>query len=522
MTQHDDRSSATASGLTRLLGAAVVVLLVVLVVSWGAASRWVSVGVGLALVLTVLVWRLLVVRVLRPLVGLTSFAAGLAAGDLTGELAAGAGELGSLSLAVGGAGQRTREAVQVLVDSASSLNASAGQLASTSGNMAVSFAQTSEQAAAASAAAEQVSQNVQAVSSGAAELSSSVSEIAVNVAEAARVTTEAVAAARDTTQVMARLGVSSAEIGNVVKLINTIAEQTNMLALNATIEAARAGEAGKGFAVVASEVKDLAQATARATEDISRRIEAIQGDSQGAVAAIERIHEVIGRIADYQATIGSAVEEQSATTAEMSRSLADAAAGSADIAHNVGGVAASAGAALQDLSQTQSAARELAGLSGGLTSVVGQFRLPAAQIIEHRLDATGGLAFEIPGVVTLTVRPDLGAIAAVWLRFDDYAVKPALGKELDLIREYDLRTVIVDTREAVGAWSEEITDWIGKEFMAGMARTRARALITVVPKSALANISNQGWQSGGDDAGFRMIEVGSMAEAEHLCRVPVG
>jgi methyl-accepting chemotaxis protein len=504
------------------LGVAVGVELLVSVVSWGRAPMMVSLGALAASVLSAVVWRLLVVRVLRPLAGLTGFASGLAAGDLTGDLAGEAGELGALAAAVAGAGLRTREAVQVLADSASSLNASAGQLASTSGTMADSFARTSEQAVAASAAAEQVSQNVQAVSSGAAELSSSVSEIAVNVAEAARVTTEAVAAARDTMQVMARLGASSAEIGNVVKLINSIAEQTNMLALNATIEAARAGEAGKGFAVVASEVKDLAQATARATGDISRRIEAIQGDSQGAVAAIERIDEVIGRIADYQATIGSAVEEQSATTAEMSRSLAGAAAGSADIAHNVGGVAASAGAALRDLSQTQSAARELASLSGGLTSVVGQFRLPAARIIEHEVGAAGGLAFEIPGVVSLVVRPQLGAIVATWLRFDDFAVKPALGKELELIREYDLRTVVVDTQEAVGAWSQEISDWVGREFMAGMMRTRARSLITVVPKSALANLSNQGWQSGGGDAGLRMIEVGSMAEAEQLCRVSVG
>jgi hypothetical protein len=164
----------------------------------------------------------------------------------------------------------------------------------------------------------------------------------------------------------------------------------------------------------------------------------------------------------------------------------------------------------------------LAGLSGGLTSVVGQFRLPAAQIIEHRLDATGGLAFEVPGVVSVSVLPRCNAVVTQWLRYDDYAVKPALGKQLELIKQYDLTTVIVDSREAVGAYSEEMTEWIGGEFIGKMLRTRVRSLITVVPKSALANISNQGWQSGGDDAGFRMIEVGSMAEAEQLCRVPVG
>ena len=115
-------------------------------------------------------------------------------------------------------------------------------------------------------------------------------------------------------------------------MITSIAEQTNLLALNATIEAARAGEAGKGFAVVATEVKDLAQETARATEDISRRVEAIQADTSGAVAAIEEITSVIARISDFQTTIASAVEEQTATTAEMSRSVTEAATGTGEIA----------------------------------------------------------------------------------------------------------------------------------------------------------------------------------------------
>ena len=145
---------------------------------------------------------------------------------------------------------------------------------------------------------------------------------------------------------VAQLGSSSEEIGNVVKVITSIAEQTNLLALNATIEAARAGEAGKGFAVVAGEVKELAQETARATEDIARRVEAIQSDTQGAVAAMGRSRSIIASINDYQLTIASAVEEQTATTQEMSRNVTQAATGSGEIAveHHGGGVGGRLGA----------------------------------------------------------------------------------------------------------------------------------------------------------------------------------
>uniref|UniRef100_UPI001F5B8208 methyl-accepting chemotaxis protein n=1 Tax=Nocardioides sp. XL1 TaxID=2003120 RepID=UPI001F5B8208 len=172
---------------------------------------------------------------------------------------------------------------------------------------------------------------------------------------------------------VAKLGESSSEVGNVIKVINSIAEQTNLLALNATIEAARAGEAGKGFAVVANEVKELAQETARATEDISRRIEAIQADTGEAVVAIGEISGIIAQISDTQTTIASAVEEQTATTNEMSRNVAEAATGSADIAQTITGVARAATENTAAASSTSQAAEDLARMAADMQALVGRF-----------------------------------------------------------------------------------------------------------------------------------------------------
>ncbi|ADI67505.1 methyl-accepting chemotaxis protein [Mobiluncus curtisii] len=189
------------------------------------------------------------------------------------------------------------------------------------------------------AAAEQVSRSIQTVAAGAEEMSVSIKEISSNANAAAGVAKEASEVAQQTNETVAKLGESSREVGEVIETITAVAEQTNLLALNATIEAARAGDAGRGFAVVASEVKDLAAETGRATEEVAVKVEQIQTDTQAAVAAIEEISNIIASINDYQTTIAAAVEEQTATTNEMSRSVSEAADGSTTIAENVADIA---------------------------------------------------------------------------------------------------------------------------------------------------------------------------------------
>jgi methyl-accepting chemotaxis protein len=373
-TSAPEAGQASGSVLLGVLVAAQVLLAVTVVTAFLQSKPLLAVLVAVGVVAGFYVsWRLWS-RWFRPLADVTAFAAQVADGDLTGSLRdIDAGDLGQLAKAVAAAADRTRSVVEVMVDSGASLDSAAQLLAEASGSMESNFAETSGQANAASASAEQVSHNVTMVSTASAELTSSVTEVARSTHEAAAVADEAVSTAEHTSEVMRRLGESSAEIGNVVKLITSIAAQTNLLALNATIEAARAGEAGRGFAVVAGEVKELAQETSRATDDISERIQAIQSDTQGAVEAIGRIREVIERIAGYQTTIAGAVEEQSSTAAEMSRSLDEAATGSAHIAGNVGGLASAAETALSQLSRTKGAASELVKVAQDLREVVRPF-----------------------------------------------------------------------------------------------------------------------------------------------------
>jgi methyl-accepting chemotaxis protein len=258
---------------------------------------------------------------------------------------------------------------------AQALAASSEEMTAWSQQMAANSEETSAQAETVSAAAEQVSRNVATVAAGADEMTASIKEIAKSVHDARKIATTAVGVAEVTNGTITKLGASSLEIGKVIKVINSIAEQTNLLALNATIEAARAGEAGKGFAVVANEVKELAKETAKATEDISNKIEAIQGDTAQAVKAIKEICAIIGQISDISGTIASAVEEQTATTNEIGRNVSEAAKGTSDIARNITGVAQSAQGTASGATETQAAAAALFHAEVELQGLVSQFRL---------------------------------------------------------------------------------------------------------------------------------------------------
>ncbi|MFI5497096.1 methyl-accepting chemotaxis protein [Actinoplanes sp. NPDC051859] len=298
----------------------------------------------------------------------------LAEGDLTRRVPVDTrDEVGQMGAALNDALARLREAMHALRGDADGLAGASTRLSTVSGEMHISAESTAARAGQVNLTADDVSTHVEAVAAGAEQMFASIQEISSSAGQAAGMATGAVDAVTTMQETVGRLGTRSTQIGDVVKVITGIAAQTNLLALNATIEAVRAGDAGRGFAVVAGEVKNLAQETSLATQNIIARIDAIQTDASATVRAIDDIETTIAQITDLQATIASAVEEQTATTREMSHGISRVAEGTRGIAAGVGHLTDEARQTTTGAVSTAHAAGELSSTAERLRTITAQF-----------------------------------------------------------------------------------------------------------------------------------------------------
>ena len=346
-------------------------------------------------------------------------------GDLTKRIkVAGRDELGELARSFNTFSGKLQKTISGVADDTRRLTSESGKLLTSSQTLSSHSGSTSERMNWVYTASEKANQNIQTVAAAAEEMSATIksissnlqeetaitiqavnmaetinSEISKNAEETSRIISDAVRAAESTNRAVSKLGTSSAEIGEVIKVITSIAQQTNLLALNATIEAARAGEAGKGFAVVANEVKELAKATAKSTEEIGQKIEAIQNDTLGAVSAIgeigkiisqihdisnqgaektvlsiSEIRKIVGQINEISTAIASAVEEQAVTTSEITRTMADAAHETGDIVKTISETVSYTKGTTESAAQVEGAAREFSKMAGNLESQIRGFK----------------------------------------------------------------------------------------------------------------------------------------------------
>lgn len=380
-------------------------------------------------------------RIARPIIAAAQFAKQIATGDLSSRCnAKGKAEVGELIDSMNQMREGLRSLVSLLQENAATLMSSAQGLSSTATQMASGSEETTRQSAAVAAAAEemstnmnhvaasteQMSTNIKTVAAAAEEMTATISEVASNAEKAASVAHQAASLAEMSNEKVGALGTAADDIGRVIEVIQDIAEQTNLLALNATIEAARAGEAGKGFAVVATEVKELAKQTASATDDIRKRIEAIQGSTGETVDAIARISEAIQEVNSVSRVIASSVEEQSITTKEIAKNVSEAATGaeivsqgvaeaataSQDISRNIAGVDEAARDVTVGAARNQSAGQDLNQLAQTLRQTLGRFRL--GHVEQRGVTPTGSSTVgsaRLSGDVPKAVRDSFGRVA---------------------------------------------------------------------------------------------------------------